>query len=70
MNQAISASGAQMKEALDLAPMAVLVSSAGDNRLLYANRLAKDVFLKDLEEGENGFSPQAQNPWQGSTGIR
>ncbi|WP_138310131.1 MULTISPECIES: PAS domain-containing hybrid sensor histidine kinase/response regulator [unclassified Clostridium] len=57
MNQAISASGAQMKEALDLAPMAVLVSSAGDNRLLYANRLAKDVFLKDLEEGENGFFP-------------
>lgn len=42
-------SAGQMIAVLDNAPVAVFVSGTESHRLLYANRLAKETFLKDMD---------------------
>lgn len=42
----------QITDMLDDAPVAVFISEADGGKLLYANRLAKEVFLKNREEDD------------------
>ena len=42
----------QITDMLDGAPVAVFISEADGGKLLYANRLAKEVFLKNREEDD------------------